>query len=118
MSSLILLAALFTQSPFACNVGALTPAERHRHFVELGPALRHVKAGVRELPDGYEFCFPADRKTVGMLLEWVDQERLCCPFFDITVHFEPEGKAVWMRLTGRAGTKAFLKAEAGPWLEP
>ena len=122
MNSFILFAALLLptiarESPFACNVAALTSTERHRHFDELGPALRKVKTGVRELPDGYEFRFPSDRKTVGMLLEWVDQERLCCPFFDISVHFEPEGGAVWMRLTGRPGTKEFIKLDAGPWLE-
>ena len=122
MNTFILVAALLLptiahESPFACNVAALTNSERHRHFDELGPALRKVKTGVRELPDGYEFRFPSDRKTVGMLLEWVDQERLCCPFFDISVRFEPEGGAVSMRLTGRPGTKEFIRMDAGPWLE-
>jgi hypothetical protein len=125
MSKLLLLALLFPlagtavtkESPFACNVAALTPAERHRHFDELGPALRAVKTGLRELPNGYEFRFPSDRKTTAMLLEWADQERLCCPFFDVDVHFEAEGGSVWLRLTGRAGTKEFIKADFLPWMK-
>ena len=105
------------QSPFACNRLALTPEIRKRHFEVLGPALRNLRTGVRELPDGYEFSFAADSKTFAMLAEWVDQERLCCPFFDIDVRIEREGGPVWLRLTGRPGTKNFIRADAAPWLQ-
>jgi len=43
------------ESPFACDRLALDPEARRRHFVELGPALRGLKEGVRELSDRYEF---------------------------------------------------------------
>src|SRR5712664_1953082 len=58
------------ESPFVCDRLALTPAVRKRHFDELGPALRARRTSVRELPDGYEFQFPSDAKTVAMLEEW------------------------------------------------
>jgi hypothetical protein len=106
------------ESPFACDRSALSPAERKRHFDELGPALRAVKKSVRELPDGYELEFPADTVTWQRLSEWAFQERRCCPFFDIDLRLEREGGAVWMRLGGRPGTKAFIQADAGPWLKP
>src|SRR5262245_47949647 len=70
------------QSPFACDRLALDPVTRKRHFDELGPALRDMRKAVRELPDGYEFQFSPDEKTVGMVAEWAAQERLCCPFFN------------------------------------
>ena len=105
------------QSPLACNVNALTPQVRKRHFDELGPKLRSLKTGVRELSNGYEFSFPADSKTFALLAEWVDQERLCCPFFDIDLRIEREGGPVWLRLTGRTGTKEFIQVDAAPWLE-
>ena len=108
--------AFAKDSPFVCERNALTPAERARHFNELGHALRALKTGVRELPDGYELKFPSDSKTFAMLAEWVDQERRCCPFFDIDLHIEREGGGVWLRLSGRPGTKEFIRAEAGPWL--
>ena len=98
-------------SPFACDAFALSPEVRKRHFEELGPALLKLKKSTRELPDGYEFEFPPDNKTYQLLAEWVFQERLCCPFFDIDLRFDREGGPLWLRLTGRPGTKEFIKME-------
>jgi hypothetical protein len=98
-------------SPFACNAFALSPEVRKRHFEELGPALLKLKKSTRELPDGYEFEFPADSKTYQLLTEWAFQERLCCPFFDIDLRFDREGGPLRLRLTGRPGTKEFIKEE-------
>jgi hypothetical protein len=101
------------ESPFACNAFALSPEIRKRHFEELGPALLKLKKSIRELPDGYEFELSADNKTYQLLTEWAFQERLCCPFFDIDLRFEREGGPLWLRLTGRPGTKEFIKEEFG-----
>jgi hypothetical protein len=98
-------------SPFACNAFALSPEVRKRHFDELGPALLKLKKSTRELPDGYEFELPPDKGTYQLLTEWVFQERLCCPFFDIDMRFDRENGPLWLRLTGRPGTKDFIKAE-------
>jgi hypothetical protein len=104
------------ESPFVCDRLALSPAIRKRHFEELGPALMARKTAAHELPDGYELQFPSDTKTLVMLTEWIEQERLCCPFFDIDLRFVPEGGPVWMRLTGRPGTKDFMRAAAA-WIQ-
>src|SRR5438477_11928999 len=88
------------QSPFACNRLALTPDQRKRHFDELGPKLRSLKKSVRELPNGYEFEFPADSSTVQLVAEWAAGERACCPFFDIDLRLEREGGSLWLALTG------------------
>jgi len=98
-------------SAFACNAFALSAEIRKRHFEELGPALLKLKKSVRELPDGYELEFPADNKTYQLLTEWMFQERLCCPFFDINLRLDREGGPLWLRLTGRPGTKEFIKEE-------
>ena len=116
MSVLAALPAPKKESPLACNLNGLTHQERTRHFDQLGPALRAVKTGVRELPNGYEFSFPADAKTFAMLAEWIDQERRCCPFFDIDLRVEREGGPLSMLLTGRPGTKEFIELDAKPWL--
>ena len=105
------------QSPFACDRLALTPEIRKRHFEELGPTLLRLKKSTRELTDGYEFEFPADEKTFQLLTEWTIQERLCCPFFDINLRFEREGGPLWLRLTGREGTKEFIKADGAAWVK-
>jgi hypothetical protein len=99
------------ESPFACNAFALSPEIRKRHFEELGPALLKLKKSIRELPDGYELELPADNKTYQLLTEWAFQERLCCPFFDIDLRFDRENGPLWLRLTGRPGTKEFIKEE-------
>jgi len=105
------------KSPFACDRLALDPAARKRHFDELGPALRSMRKAVRELPDGYEFQFPADPKTIAMVAEWAAGERLCCPFFDIQLRMEPESGPFWLRITGRNGTKDFIKVDGASWIK-
>ena len=101
------------QSAFACDRLALDIEARKRHFDELGPALRSMRKAVRELPDGYEFEFPSDPKTIAMVAEWAAGERLCCPFFNIQLRMEEEGGPFWLRLTGRKGTKAFIQVDGG-----
>src|SRR6184192_2490688 len=100
-------------SALACNAFALSPEVRKRHFEELGPALLKLKKSMRELPNGYEFELPTDNKTYQLLTEWAFQERLCCPFFDIDLRFSKEAGPLWLRLTGRPGTKDFIKEEFG-----
>jgi hypothetical protein len=99
--------------PFRLQRLALSLEIRKRHFEEIGPALLKLKKRTRELPDGYEFEFRADNKTYQLLMEWTFQERLCCPFFDIDLRFDRENGPLWLRLTGRPGTKAFIKMEFG-----
>lgn len=104
------------QTPFACDRLALTAGVRKRHFEELGPMLLSLKKGVRELPDGYAFEFPSDERTFALLAEWSNQERLCCPFLDIDLRFDREHGPLWLRLTGRPGTKDFIRVDAPEWL--
>jgi hypothetical protein len=109
--------SLAHESPFACDRLALDRETRRRHFEELGPALSALRESVRELSNGYEFRFPSDPKTIAMVAKWAAEERLCCPFFDIQLRMEREGGPVWMRLTGRKGTKAFIRADAAAWIK-
>ena len=106
------------EPPFACDRLALTPEARARHFDVLGPMLRKRRLAVRELADGYEFQFPADPATVQLVAEWAAGERLCCPFFDIDLHMERGGGPMWLRLTGRKGTKDFIRVDGALWLQP
>jgi hypothetical protein len=104
-------------SPFACDRFALSPEARARHFNEIGPELRKHKTAVRELPNGYAFRFPSDPATVQLVAEWAAGERLCCPFFDIDIHMEAEHGPVWLTLTGREGTKDFIRADGADWIK-
>lgn len=106
------------QSPFFCDQGALTPAARKRHFEVLGPALIAKRIRVRDLPDGYEFELPSDSATYRDAAEYIDGERVCCPFFDISLRVTPEGGPLWLRFTGRPGTKAFIAGDGAEWISP
>jgi hypothetical protein len=103
------------QSPFACDRLALTPALRHRHFDELGPLLRTKVLGARSESDGYTFRFPNDWATYAALTEWINGERMCCPFFDFNLRVAREHGQIWMKLSGRPGTKDFIRSDFAPW---
>src|SRR5262245_41848694 len=103
-------------SSLACNAFASSPEARKRDFEEVGPAVLKLKKSTRELPDGYEFELPADKATWQLLTEWAIDERLCCPFLDIELRLSREGGPLWLRLTGRPGTKEFIEEDFGPLL--
>lgn len=117
MTTLTVLPAFSEDSPFACNLKAFTAQERKRHFDDLSPMLRKLKTGVRETATGYAFSFPNDAKTFALLSEWIEQERRCCPFFDIALKVEREGGPLWMELSGRPGTKQFIEADGAAWIK-
>jgi hypothetical protein len=110
--------AAVKQSPFYCDQAALAPAVRKRHFEIIGPALIAKRISVRELPDGYEFQLPSDPATFKAAAEYIDAERLCCPFFDMSLRVTPEGGPLWMSFTGRPGTKAFIAGDGADWISP
>lgn len=60
-----------------------------------------LRKSVRELPNGYEYEFPADSNMAQLAVEWAVGERACCPFFDIDLRLEREGRSLWLGLTGR-----------------
>ena len=51
------------ETPFACNLAALTKEQRQRHL-ELSKQMRAGIQEVRELPDGYALRFASDSKTI------------------------------------------------------
>jgi hypothetical protein len=96
---------------FACNMKAMSPAQRKRHSDVLSPALQSAKLNVNELPDGYAFQFPSDTKTYQTVAEWVANERLCCPFFNFDISVGDDSAPMTLRITGPDGVKQFIKAE-------
>ena len=104
------------ETPFACNLGAMSAEARKRHIDIVSPRLRDLHTSVRELPDGIEFEFPSDSAAFRLVTEWMEGERACCPFFDFILRMEREGGSLWLRLTGRTGVKDFIQAEFGRWL--
>lgn len=99
-----------TQSGFYCNVKALTASERARHK-KLTEKLMTSRSDTVETDKGYEFQYSPAKVSVAEVAEWVEMESKCCPFFDFHIDLEQEGQLVCLRLTGREGIKAFIRAE-------
>ena len=99
-----------TQNKFYCNIKALTPEER-AHHKQLGDKLTAARKAIVETEKGYEFQFSPRDVTVAELADWVVAESKCCPFFDLHIDLENEGKLLCLRLTGEEGIKRFIRAE-------
>ncbi len=111
-TSLIAMATTMTgiDSPFACNLNALTKAERTEHHDVTTRVLASVQE-TREIPNGYTFTVDSARVSPKDLATFVEFERRCCPFFDFQLVWSPENGPVSLQLTGRDGVKEFIRAE-------
>jgi hypothetical protein len=91
-------------------MNALSSQERSRRaelFSELSQAVREIQ----ELADGYGVRFASNAKLWMSVAEFVTLERMCCPFLFFSLSAEAENGAMWLRITGREGVKAFVAAE-------
>src|SRR5580704_10713487 len=103
-------AASTTASGLTCNINGILPQERTR-YERLVEAVRRAVKERLELPDGYAFQLDTIQISTGQLVEWVELERQCCPFFGFEVRWEGKNGPVWLRLTGPEGIKEFILDE-------
>jgi hypothetical protein len=97
--------------PIVCNLEALTPAVRATHVEAATHLLRSAAAETIELPDGYAFRYRADQYA--QVVQFIANERQCCPFFSFALEVTPAHGPIWLRITGHAGVKDFMQAEFG-----
>lgn len=93
--------------PIACDLTAIAEDERAAHEAYISERLFSDAQEILELPDGFALRFEAGH--YGELAQFVANERLCCPFFTFVLEVTPAQGPVWLRLTGHAGVKGFLK---------
>jgi len=94
--------------PIACDMTALSPAERQRY-----DALRRlVLDSVDEVTSSAtEFHLRVGRAaSPSEVTEWMALERRCCPFLTLQLAFRDDG-TTWVYLGGSAAIKAFLADE-------
>jgi hypothetical protein len=99
-------------SGLTCNVNGI-PFQQRARYGWLVEALRRAIGERCELPDGYAFQMDTAQISTGQLVEWVELERQCCPFFGFEVYWERKNGPVWLRLTGPEGVKEFILDEFG-----
>ena len=98
--------------PIACDLNALTPAERARRRT-LVDALGHAIVDRRELDYGFELRMDPARLDLPALAEWIALERRCCPFLHFRLELAAGDGPVTVALSGADGVKDFLRAEMG-----
>lgn len=93
----------------ACVPAALTPDERAVHFALIRQLFGELVDERADLEDGYAYRFqPHAFETV---VRFVANERKCCPFLNFELALAAGSGTLWLRMTGPAGTRAFLNGE-------
>lgn len=100
------------QIVLACNFAAIPANEREAHSQSASALLATVQE-VKTITDGYAFRLP--NTALLPLADFIDKERLCCPFFSFTVAVEANQGAIWLQVAilGHEEAKVFIAAEFG-----
>jgi hypothetical protein len=100
-----------TEPPIACNLKALTAAQR----AQLKRAGEHAIAAItasRELSDGYAVRIDAARASILDVAEWLDLWRRCCPFYEFQIDFHAADATLWLSVKGRPGVKEYIPIDS------
>jgi hypothetical protein len=96
-----------TQS-LACDLTAIPADVREEHVIS-APQLFALVQEVQDLPNGFAIRFLNEQGRFMSIARFIDNERLCCPFFNFTLELEPNNGPLWLRLTGAEGVKEMLQ---------
>jgi len=94
--------------PLACDMTAIPADERGVHQT-ITRQLMASATTIRDLRDGLAFQWPATEYEA--IARFLDYERRCCPFLAFTLTVSPDRGPLDLRMTGREGVTAFLRAE-------
>jgi hypothetical protein len=92
----------------ACDLTTIPEDVREEHVVS-APRLFRTAQEVQEVPNGYAIRFANEPGKFMEIAEFIENERLCCPFFQFGVDVEPNAGPLWLRLTGGEGVKDLIK---------
>lgn len=92
-----------TKDALACSLSGAEIVSRTKSFEAF---MRIAVEDVNELPDGYAMRLKQGHAAA--LVEFIELERVCCPFFDFTLSFPPNQESITLTVTGPTGTKEML----------
>lgn len=92
----------------ACDLTAIPASVREEHVLT-APQLFSAAQEVHELADGYAIRFLNEPGRFLGIAKFIENERLCCPFFNFGLEVEPNSGPLWLRLTGGEGVKEILQ---------
>lgn len=98
------------QTPvIACNPKAIDAANRDAHAaVSKSIFSSDTILEIKELTNGYGFRLPMETPMLYKVVEFVANERLCCPFFTFTLVV---GEKLWLELSGGEGVKDIIESD-------
>lgn len=97
---------------FFCDMSVFSAEERARHLTAISELFGAV-VEIRESADGYAFRLDNRESMLTRIASFVEDERLCCPFFGYRIDVEPNGGPIWLSVTGPDDIKPFIRAEFG-----
>lgn len=97
-----------TQS-LACDLTAIPASIREEHIIT-APQLFASAQEIQELPTGYAIRFQNEPGRFAAIAKYIENERLCCPFFNFGLEVESNSGVLWLKLTGGEGVKELLYA--------
>src|SRR2546428_13659924 len=95
--------------PVSCDLSTLSETQSRRHS-ELTNFMLNEHSNTEELEDGYRFKLPNDAHAFSMLSEWAALERLCRPFFSISLDTHQDSNPTRVTIIGPSGPKQLLKS--------
>ncbi len=96
------------QQALACDLTAIPDDAREEHVVSASQLFGTVQE-VQELPNGYAIRFANEPGKFMEIAKFIEDERLCCPFFHFGMEVEPNSGPLWLRLTGAEGVKELVQ---------
>lgn len=88
-------------NPVAC---CLSVAELRKREATLLAQFKSALTATEELPDGYAFRIPGERRWLALATDLIAAERECCAFVTFQLTAEPNMGALAIRITGPGGT--------------
>ena len=92
----------------ACDLTAIPSDVREEHVITV-PQLFALALEVQELWNGFAIRFLNEAGRFMAIAKFIENERLCCPFFNFGLEVEPNSGPLWLRLTGGEGVKEILQ---------
>ena len=92
----------------ACNLAAIPVSVREEHIIT-APQLFAAAQEVQDLSNGYAIRFLNEPDRFMAIAKFIENERLCCAFFNFGLEIEANNGPLWLRLTGGEGVKEILK---------
>jgi hypothetical protein len=92
----------------ACDLTAIPVDVREEHVIT-APQLFAAAQEVQELSNGYAIRFMNEPGRFMAIAKFIENERLCCPFFNFGLELEPNNGPLWLKLTGGEGVKEILQ---------